>query len=478
MSSTREEQDTMQKIDLIELLGGMLRSCRHLLWQGVLLIVAMAMLLCLRSWRSYSPRYQASASFVVQVSNPLYASQQYYNASAAEQMAKTFPYILTSGVLSEQVMETLGIGYMPAISTSVLGNTNIITMTVTSGDPQLAYDVLHCVMDVYPSVAEFVVGPTSMSLMDESGVPTAPSNRVNYKTTAVKGALVGAVIWMAIACLYWLTHQTVNSEDELRKVVNLSCLGQLPIVRGLNRSKNAHQRPVLTERNDKYGFNESVRLLRVRVEKAMAQQHGQVLLVTSTIANEGKTTVSLNLATALAQQGKRTLLVDCDLRNPSVSQNMNSGSEVGLTEYLRGKCSLEAIFNQQADNLYVVYGGKAVSNPETLLGKPAARGFMDRARERYDYVILDTPPCALMADASDISAMADCSLLTVRQGFATRQQILEGVQMLSDNGKPLIGCILNMTAPQSGKNYYNSYGYYGYGREKSGRRRKERSNAK
>ena len=229
MSSTREEQDTMQKIDLIELLGGMLRSCRHLLWQGVLLIVAMAMLLCLRSWRSYSPRYQASASFVVQVSNPLYASQQYYNASAAEQMAKTFPYILTSGVLSEQVMETLGIGYMPAISTSVLGNTNIITMTVTSGDPQLAYDVLHCVMDVYPSVAEFVVGPTSMSLMDESGVPTAPSNRVNYKTTAVKGALVGAVIWMAIACLYWLTHQTVNSEDELRKVVNLSCLGSCPL---------------------------------------------------------------------------------------------------------------------------------------------------------------------------------------------------------------------------------------------------------
>ena len=126
----------------------------------------------------------------------------------------------------------------------------------------------------------------------------------------------------------------------------------------------------------------------------------------------------------------------------------------------------------------MVYGGKAVSNPETLLGKPAARGFMDRARERYDYVILDTPPCALMADASDISAMADCSLLTVRQGFATRQQILEGVQILSDNGKPLIGCILNMTAPQRGKNYYNSYGYYGYGREKSGRRRKERSNAK
>lgn len=451
------------KIDLIELLQGLLRSARHFLLQGIALMLAAAVLMGLLTHVSYTPMYQASASFTVRVVNPLYSNQQYYNNSAAEQMAKTFPHILTSGVLSEQVKEKLGISNMPSIKAETMGSTNVFTLKVTATDPQLAYDVLNCVIEIYPSVSEFVVGMTKLTLLNESGVPTEPTSTPNYPRAIAVGLFLGAAAWAGVAALYWLTHQTVSSEEELGRVLNVPCMGRLPKVRGFDRKKG--KCPIQNESNDKFGFNESVRLLRVRVEKALKKQNGKVLMITSTIPNEGKTTVSVNLATALAQRGKKTLLVDCDLRNPSVGAIYNMDVHVGFTEFLKGECSLnDALHKMENGNLYVVFGGAAISNPEKLLSHKNARRFMDAARQSFDYIILDTPPCALMADASEIGTFADSILLTVRQDFACRQQIQEGVQLLGDSNKPIVGCVLNMTTPQIGKgSYYNYYGYgYGY----------------
>lgn len=457
---TNETTDNYPKIDLIELLRGLWRSCRHLLVEGIVLTVVIMAALCAMTWRSYTPRYQASASFTVKVANPFYAESQYYNSSMAEQMAKTFPYILTSGVLSQEVKETLGISYMPSVSASAMGNTNIFTLTVTSTDPQLAYDVLNCVIEVYPTVAEFVVGSTKMTLLNESGVPQNPVNSLSLTSSAIKGAFVGIVLWLGICVLYALTHRTVNNEEQLGALVNLSCLGKLPTVRGL--SADSKVCPIITESNDKFGFNESVRLLRVRVEREMEKNGSKVLLVTSTIANEGKTTISVNLATALAQKGKRTLLVDCDLRNPSVAGIFGQSGETGLAEFLRGEVSLkDVLYRTQTADLCTMFGGRPVSNPEELLRSKKFREMIKAARNSFDYIILDTPPCALMADAAEIVSLADCALLTVRQDFACRQQILEGVQTLGENDRPIIGCVMNMTAPKISKSGYSYYGYYG-----------------
>lgn len=218
----------------------------------------------------------------------------------------------------------------------------------------------------------------------------------------------------------------------------------------------------LSEHNDKFGFNESVRLLRVRVEKAMEKHNAKVLLVSSTIANEGKTTISMNLATALAQKGKKTLLIDCDLRNPSVAGAFGMSEEIGLSDYLRGEQTIKSVLKRiNYENLFVVFGGKPLSNPEDLLNRAQMQEMMKAARVTFDYIILDTPPCALLSDASEICALADCALLTVRQDFACKDQILEGVQILNDAERPILGCVLNMTKPKAGKSSYSYYGYYG-----------------
>lgn len=449
------------KIDLTSLLRGCWRSFRYLMKYGILLMLVLAGLMCFRSWSSYSPVYEASASFTVKVTNPFYGSQAYYNSAAAQQMAATFPHILSSSALNQRVMDELDIPYMPAVRVSVLGNTNIVSLAVRSGDPKLCYDVLNCVMEIYPSVAEFVVGPTTMKLMSESGMPQAPINGISYPNAVVKGFVLGFVIWAVWAVLYWLSHQTVNDQEELGRLVNLECLSRVPVVRGYSK-KNAHQCPIITNGGDKFGFNESIRLLRVRVERQMEKTNSQILLVTSTIANEGKTTVSINLALSLAQKKKRVLLLDCDLRNPSVAKAMGRKPGLGLSDFLQKKCKLDQILHHEDDDfLYSIYGGKPVSRPEQLLSSSSMKSLINAARKSFDYIILDTPPCALMADSAELFSLADCALLAVRQNFACRQQILEGVQIMGDNDKPIIGCVMNMNVAQFGSRSYSDYGYYG-----------------
>jgi formyltetrahydrofolate synthetase len=129
---------------------------------------------------------------------------------------------------------------------------------------------------------------------------------------AVYGLVGGGALWAGLSALYWLTHQTANNEKELGKIINVPCLGTLPKVKGQYRKGNC---PIISDKNDKFGFNESVRLLRVRAEKALGKNGGKVLMVTSTIPNEGKTTVSVGLALGLNKIGKKAVVA---LREPSL----------------------------------------------------------------------------------------------------------------------------------------------------------------
>ena len=460
MGSENTEKNTT-KIDLSVLMSDFLRSARHFAYLGIVLVLVAAAFFGWNNYRSYSPQYRASASFTVYVTNPLQAEVRTYNTATAEQMVKTFPYILTSGVLRDMVMRELDISAMPAVSASALENTNIFTLSVTSDDPQLAYDVLNTVISCYPSVAEFVVGPTVMNLLDESGVPTVPINSRNTVSALEKGAFVGLAAWLCIVLLFSFARSTIHNEEELKRLVNLRCMGMLPVVKGYQKGQRKAACPILTAGNDTVGFGESIRLLRIRVEKEMREQNKKVLLVSSAIPGEGKTTIATNLALALAQKGKRTLLVDCDLRDPSVAAVLGRKESTGLSAYLKGNASVKKIIrSMETENFFVVFGGTPVSNAAELLAKEELRTLIAAARSIFDYIILDTPPCSMLADASEIADIADCALMTIRQDYASRDQILEGAELLSGSRLPLIGCVLNCANRSA---LGGSYGYYGYG---------------
>lgn len=457
------EEKEEQKLDLVTLLGDFAKIARRHILLLLVLVTVCGAVLGVRAYRSYVPRYTASASVSVRVANPIYGSMATYNTATAEQMAKTFPYVLTSGVLQERVQNYLGISYMPAVSVTSSTSGSIISIQVTDRDPELAWEVLGAVMVYYPEIAEYVVGPTKLVLLHESGVPTEPVNALDIKGSVIKGVICGVGLWAVLILVLAMTVNTIHNEKELKRLVNTPCVGQIPHIRRGTRRGGSLLYPHIRSA----AFGEAVRMLRLRVEKTMAEQERKVLLVSSAIPGEGKTTISANLALSLAHKGKRVLMIDCDLRNPSVAKTLALTGLPMIGEYLEGKQSMEMVIcKTDYENLLVVAGGIGQSASMKSVRMSRLAEMIRSVRQQYDVVILDTPPCSLLADASEYAAMADCGLMVVRQEYASREQILDGIQRLSDANLPLIGCAMNHARGKSGGYGYGYSRSHGYGEKK------------
>lgn len=460
------EEREIQKLDLITLLEDFAKIAKGHILLGILLVSIGGALFGFREYRSYVPVYTASVSVSVKVANPQYSSVSTYNVATAEQMAKTFPYVLTSGVLQERVKGYLGISYMPSVSVKTTTSGSIITIQVSDRDPKRAWDVLNAVLVYYPEIAEYVVGPTKLVLLHESGVPANPSNSMNLKKAVLTGIICGAAIWTALVLIQAMLVNTVHNEKELKNLINIPCVGQIPHVRRSVKKGGA----LLYQPLRSHSFGEAMRMLRLRTEKAVTERAWNVLLISSAIPGEGKTTISANLAISMAHKGKRVLLIDCDLRNPSVGTTLDMKHAHSIGEYLEGTLEIDEVIAPAAcDNLFVIAGSTTQRTKVKSLHKGRMEALIQDARKKYDMVILDTPPCSLLADASEFASMADCGLMVVRQEYAPREQILDGIQRLSDAKLPLIGCVMNHVQGSAARNTGYGYGYgksYGYGEKK------------
>ena len=457
------DEREVQELDLLVLLEDFCREAKRLWLIGLVLVTLFGALFGIRAKWNYKPFYQASATFTVKVADPLYASIATYNIKTAEQMAKTFPHILNSGLLESKVKEALGLSYMPSVSVSVLSNSSVITLKVQDPDPQLAYDVLNAVITYYPEIAEFVVGATVLALLDESGVPTAPANALNIKGALLRGSVLGFCLWFLVVLLFAMTKTTIHNERMLSRILNFDCFGKVPSVKVPGRDAC----PLLHVGRRKPEFSEGIRAVRIRVERAMEPGDKKVLLVSSAIPGEGKTTVSVNLAMSMAQRGKRVLIIDCDLRNPCVAKALRMKAEHSLVDFLSGKKMLrELMYPTDVENLFLIPGGPGGSTVADLLTRERGMSMIKAARKLFDFVILDTPPCAMLADASEVAMLADAGLLVVRQDYASRDQIIDGVQRLGDADLPMIGWVFNFVERSlSADEDYGYGGIYGYVRK-------------
>lgn len=465
------EEKEMPKIDLFVLIDDVLRTIKRV-W--ILLLVFVLIFSCTQAYsgkRAYRPTYEAYASFMVRVADPFYASSSGFNIKTAEVMAATFPSIVSSGVLQKRVMEELGVSSLPSITISSTGSSSILTMKVQHSDPQFAYDVLNAVFTFYPEVAEFVVGATEFELLDESGVPKEPTNTLNMMSYVKAGAMDGVKLWVLLVAVLVLLRNTVHNEEELKRTVNSPCLSQVPAIKGSGRQTYT----LLNKKKKAPGFDESIRLLRLRVEKAMEEQEKKTLLVSSAIPGEGKTTIAVNLAISMAQKGHRVLIVDCDLRNPSVSRALKVGNENSMIDYLKGRVTIRDMIQEtEQENLFVISGGPgSKSDYSSLLSQERTARLIQAAGNLYDYVILDTPPCSMLADAAEVAELADFGLMVVRQDYAAKNLIIDGIQRLSDGNLQMLGCVFNGTRKSLGYGSYYGYGYgygshygYGYGNKK------------
>lgn len=465
----KKEQIGAEKIDLIRIADDLWSGVRRL-WPVLLLLVLFAGgLSYVREKRSYSPRYASSATFTVTGDNSgLYGTSSYYNNVTASQMAKTFPYILTSGLLNKTVAEDLGLDSVPAtIRAESLSNTNLFTIEVTAADPQMAYDVLESVIRNYPTVAEYVIGKTKMQLLDVTGVPEEPVNRPDYRGSVMKGVLTGLCAGAALLLLYAMTRRTIHSAEDFRRILNVECICSIPQITFKKRGKQDFRRDVsIYNKKISQPFLESVRVLRARIEKSVGKADRKILLVTSAAPGEGKSTIAANAAMSLAMSGHKVVLMDCDLRNPSVRGVLNmEDTRPGLIDFLKGRAELADVLQYRENyQLYVIPGGKPYNNASEIIDTPRMKELMDQLRLEADYVVLDTAPVGMLTDTAVLAEYADAALFVVRQDYARADAVMEGISQLAESQVHLIGCVLNgAEAGITGSGYrYRYYGKYGY----------------
>lgn len=445
----------IEKIDIVSIFLDFFRAFQKMWIHVVIFAVIGGAIFGYRANSSYQPFYQASATFTINIyseqTNGSTSSVSFYDNEAAEQMARVFPHILTSGVLQRKVAKDLGLNSVPGtISAKSEANTNLFTLSVTDTDPERANEVLHSVMENYPEISETIIGKVNMKLLDETGVPTSPANGKSLKRDVLKGVLAGgalAVIWMVVVSL---SRGTVRREDDCPKYVHKKCLGSVPYVKQKKRSKNVKHYINISEGKINLDFVEAIRIIRNKVERSAKENDLKVILVTSALAGEGKSTIAVNLAISLAQEGKYVALMDCDFRNPSDDEILGVESKVGLTDVLNKTAKLNACIQKielegvrgMVKMLYLPVG-QPVSDGSMFLGKDYVQQIIKSLKSKMDYVILDSAPVGLLTDASVLAQYADGAIFIIKKDFAKVDYILNGMGHLLDTNIHVIGCVLN-----------------------------------
>lgn len=201
---------------------------------------------------------------------------------------------------------------------------------------------------------------------------------------------------------------------------------------------------------------EAYRSLRSNIEYSSFDDEYRAIVVTSSVPGEGKSTTSGNLALSLAQSGNKVLLVDCDMRKPSIHKKFKISNMSGTAELLLRKESFEDVANFYNENLTIITAGKIPPNPSEMLSSRAMTAFIKEMKKEFKYIILDTPPLQAVTDAQVLSTKADGVLLVVRAGSTKRDAVLNSVDLIKKVKGKVIGMVLNGV-----ENKKNSYYYYG-----------------
>lgn len=201
---------------------------------------------------------------------------------------------------------------------------------------------------------------------------------------------------------------------------------------------------------------EAYRSLRSNIEYSSFDDEYRVIVVTSSVPGEGKSTTSGNLAIALAQSGNSVLLVDCDMRKPSIHKKFKISNAAGTAELLLRKKLFEEVANNYNENLTIITAGKIPPNPSEMLASRAMTAFIEEMKKEFKYIILDTPPLQAVTDAQVLSTKADGVLLVVKAGSTKKEMVLNSVDLIKKVQGKVIGTVLNGV-----ENKKNNYYYYG-----------------
>lgn len=450
-----------------------IRDVIHNWWVILLGAAASAMIFHIVANEQYDLAYTTSATFVV--SSRGSDNNVYNNLSSAQMLAAAFSNVLNSSIVKKKVCEDLNLSEFSAqVGAEVISETNLLVLTVTADTSELAYRIIRSIMETDIIASPAVPGNAMLEVLQEPQVPQSPDISLDVKKMEKKGFLCGMIFCTALFAFLSFMSDTIKSDRDLVDKLDAKPLGTIYFEKKYKSlfSKIYHKKTglLVTDPTVSFWFTENYKKIAARLTYMAAEIDGKVIVITSIMENEGKSTVAANLALTLARNPAKVLLIDCDLRRPSqyLIFEKNIDENRIPPDVLSQENILENIFQYDKEmGIYILFNEKSYSNSTEIVSSEEMRNILNLFRKEFDYIILDSPPMSLMADAEVLADQADMSVLVVRYCTVQAQDINDAIDVLSNCNSRMAGCILNQARtvhellPGKGGGY--GYGKYRYG---------------
>ena len=411
-----------------------------------------------------TPLYQASTRLFVATTAGSTLTETYQGNRSSQERVVSYVELLMGETLAQRTIDKLGLDMSATtlqehVTASAKLDTVLIDVVVLDESAVRARDIANVLSDEFVVMVRDLETPEDGAAPDTRVVveqrasvadhPVVPKTARNMSI----GLALGVIIGIGLALLRDLLDNTVKQGQTLEHVTGVGLVGNIPL------DKGRRNEPAITFDGDNSTIAESFRKLRTNLQFLRVDSPPRLIIVTSSMPGEGKSTTAINIALVLAEAGNEVALIDGDMRRPALDKYLNVVGSVGLSTVLIGQASLdEALQKTSFARVTVLTSGASPPNPSELLGTDAAKKVLNEMRDRFDYVIVDSSPLLAVTDAALLASHSDGALMMARYGHTKREHVEHAVSSLEDVGAQLLGAVLTMTPPRGDSSY--GYGYY------------------
>ena len=485
MNEREKIQSGEVEIDLKRLLEAVIAKG----WLVAIVAVLCAVLTFVGTFFFITPQYQSSAVFYVN-NNSLSLGDASFSLStgdisAAKSLVNSYIVILKTRASLNDVIDYAEVDYTYGqlknmITASAVDDTEIFEVVVTCEDPYEAEKIANAIAYILPKRISSIIEGTSAKIVDYAVVAAKPSSP-SYTNNTLLGFLAGLALTVGIIILREIFDITIRTEEDITQCCTHPVLAAVPDMTapskggyygyGENKKRVPARtgtvgEPILVGDEINFAAAEAYKLLRTKIQYSFADDKNcHVIGVSSALTGEGKSLTAVNLAHTLSQLNNKVLLIDCDMRRPSLPAKLPIQKKPGLSGFLSGQAQETSMFqycgipgDEQA--FHVIASGQNPPNPVELLSSVRMTKMLKQLREMYDYIILDLPPIGEVTDALAVAKETDGILLVVRENYCNRIVFTEAVRQFEFVGSRILGITVNCateTTGAYGKKYYKKY---------------------
>ncbi len=481
------------EVNLKRLVDALLRKA----WAVILAAILGASIVLSITYFLVTPKYESSAMFYVN-NNSISVGEATLSIdssdiTASKSLVNTYIVILNTRETLNDVIDYAGVNRRYSevedmIHAEAVDDTEVFRVVVTTESPEEANTIANAIAYILPKRISSIVEGTSAKVVESSVVAASPSSP-SYTTNTLIGFLLGLILSVGIIVMQEMLDITIRKDEDLTQVCKHPVLASVPDMNapskgngayygyGAKRSKKKKRGTYATAKNSNHSpaimggklsfvASEAYKLLRTKLQFSFSDENDcHVIGISSALSGEGKSLTAINLAFSLSQLDKKVLLIDCDMRRPTLAEKLGILKTPGLSNYLTRQCRLEDMVqmcglkgSEQA--FQVITAGQNPPNPIELLSSERMKKGLEEVRKVYDYVILDLPPVGEVSDAMAVAKETDGILLVVRQNYCDRLSLSEAVRQFDFIHSKILGVVFNCASEHSGaygKGYYKRY---------------------